>query len=359
MSRPLRIEYPDAWYHVMNRGRRAEEIFADKKDYQGFVDLLQEAVDMWDIRIAAYCLMPNHYHLLVQTPQANLSRSMRHINGVYTQRYNRRHGCDGQLFRGRYKSILVEADSYLLQLMRYIHKNPVKAGLAARPDGYAWSSHKAYLSGDKKWKWVYTDFLLSMLTPDRTARSRAYRRFMAETDDEVGIILEGKKWPSFLGSADFMEWVRRKFYGENSDEGEIPQTKDLAPDVSRIVSLVAEFYNVDEDAIYASRRGFFNEPRDVAIYLTRKLRRDKLTQIGRDFSINRYSSVSSIIGRMAERITADAGLEKRVAKITARINKVDKSQGQTCPPLFLTRRSRACSGVISLKLLLVYSLTEF
>ncbi len=126
-----------------------------------------------------------------------------------------------------------------------------------------------------------------------------------------------------------MEWVRRKFYGENSDEGEIPQTKDLSPDVSRIVSLVAEFYNVDEDAIYASRRGFFNEPRDVAIYLTRKLRRDKLTQIGRDFSINRYSSVSSIIGRMAERITADAGLEKRVAKITARINKVDKSQGQT------------------------------
>jgi len=162
MSRPLRIEYPDAWYHVMNRGRRADEIFADKRDYQCFVDLLQEAVDMWDIRIATYCLMPNHYHLLIQTPQANLSRSMRHISGVYTQRYNRRHGCDGQLFRGRYKSILVEADSYLLQLMRYIHKNPVKAGLADNPDAYTWSSHKVYLSGAAKWKWVYSDFLLSM-----------------------------------------------------------------------------------------------------------------------------------------------------------------------------------------------------
>lgn len=329
MSRPLRIEYPDAWYHVMGRGRRAEEIFADKRDYQGFVELLQESCDMWSIRIAAYCLMPNHYHLLIQTPHANLSRSMRHINGVYTQRYNRRHGCDGQLFRGRYKSILVEADSYLLQLTRYIHKNPVKAGLADTPGGYAWSSHKAYLSGDKKWKWVYTDFLLSMLTPDKTARGKAYKQFMAEIDDAVDGILEGKKWPSFLGNAGFVEWVKRRFYGESADEGEIPQKKELAPDVSRIVSLVAEFYNVDEDAIYASRRGWFNEPRNVAVYLTRKLRRDKLTQIGCDFSIHKYSSVSSIIGRMEECIKTDAGLGKRVARITAQINEGSKSQEQT------------------------------
>lgn len=304
MSRPLRIEYPDAWYHVMKQGRRAEEIFADKKDFQGFVDLLQEARDMWDIRVAAYCLMPNHYHLLIQTPQANLSRSMRHINGVYTQRYNRRHGCDGQLFRGRYKSILVEADSYLLQLMRYIHKNPVKAGLAASPAGYAWSSHNAYLSGDKKWKWVYTDFLLSMLIADKTHRRKAYRQFMSETDDEVDGIIEGEKWPSFLGGAGFVEWVKRRFYSESAGEGEIPQWKALAPDVDRIVSLIAQFYNIDENEIYASRRGFFNEPRNVAIYLTRKLRRDNLTQIGRDFSIGKYSSVSSIIGRMEEHINA-------------------------------------------------------
>jgi len=106
MSRPLRIEYPGAWYHVMNRGRRADDIFTGRKDYQCFVDLLQETSEMWGIRIAAYCLMPNHYHLLIQTPQANLSRSMRHVNGVYTQRYNRRHGCDGQLFQGRYKAIV-------------------------------------------------------------------------------------------------------------------------------------------------------------------------------------------------------------------------------------------------------------
>ncbi len=129
MSRPLRIEYPDAWYHVMNRGRRGESIFRKKEDYLTFITLLQEAGDMWNLRVWAYSLMPNHYHLLIQTPNANLSRCMRHINGVYTQRFNRSHHLDGQLFRGRYKAIFVEGDSYLLELLRYIHRNPLETGL--------------------------------------------------------------------------------------------------------------------------------------------------------------------------------------------------------------------------------------
>jgi len=113
----------------MNRGRRGEQIFSRSGDYEVFIELLKEATDLWGVQISAYCLMPNHYHLLIQTPQGNISRCMRHINGVYTQRYNRLHKCDGQLFRGRYKSILVEQDSYLLELVRYIHRNPLRAGL--------------------------------------------------------------------------------------------------------------------------------------------------------------------------------------------------------------------------------------
>ena len=113
MSRPLRIQYPDAWYHVMNRGRRGEKIFTAKEDFWSFVILLEELAEVFNVNVAAYCLMSNHYHILVQTPDANLSRSMRHLNGVYTQRFNKRHCCDGQLFRGRYKSIVVESDSYV------------------------------------------------------------------------------------------------------------------------------------------------------------------------------------------------------------------------------------------------------
>jgi REP-associated tyrosine transposase len=124
MSRPIRIAYPGAWYHVMNRGRRAEDIYLDKKDDNAFVERLKETSQAWNIRMAAYCLMPNHYHMLVHTPEGNISRAMRPINGIYTYRFNSRHHVDGQLFRGRYKSILVNGDSHLLQLVRYIHRNP-------------------------------------------------------------------------------------------------------------------------------------------------------------------------------------------------------------------------------------------
>ena len=136
MSRPLRIEFANACYHIMNRGRRGEAVFEDGDDYQSFVQLIKESVEMWNVRIAAYCLMPNHYHLLIQTPDANLSRCMRHIDGVYTQRFNRAHDCDGPLFRGRYNSILVDEDSYLLELVRYIHRNPIRLGLVDRVEAF-------------------------------------------------------------------------------------------------------------------------------------------------------------------------------------------------------------------------------
>ena len=155
MSRPLRIEYPGAWYHVMNRGRRGEEIYTERNDYRLFIDLLKESAELFNIRIAAYCLMPNHYHLLIQTPDGNLSRCMRQINGIYAQRFNRVHNYDGQLFTGRYKSILVEVDSYLLQLLRYIHNNPLRAGLSDDLSAYEWSSHQGYLSDAKRWDWLY------------------------------------------------------------------------------------------------------------------------------------------------------------------------------------------------------------
>lgn len=136
MSRPLRILYPNAWYHVMNRGRRGELIFESKDDYDLFIEVMREAIALFALKVSAYCLMPNHYHLLVQTPDANLNRCMRHSNGVYTQRFNRAHGLDGILFRGRYKSILVSEDSYLLELVRYIHLNPVRAGIVKQVEEY-------------------------------------------------------------------------------------------------------------------------------------------------------------------------------------------------------------------------------
>ena len=212
MSRPLRIDYPNAWHHVMNRARRGEELFEEKADYQQFIDLLQETADLFHVNVAAFCLMPTHYHLMVQTPDANLSRCMRHLNGVYTQKYNVMHGSDGTLFRGRYKSMLVDADSYVLQLVRYIHRNPLKAGLVKGLDQYVWSSHKGYLSKAKKWDWLYKDFVLQMLTDQISSQIRIYKQFMAQEQDEDLIrVFERERQPSMLGSKEFITWVKDRF----------------------------------------------------------------------------------------------------------------------------------------------------
>lgn len=308
----------------MNRGRRSEKIFSDSQDYQMFVQLLEETSEMWNVRISAYCLMPNHYHILLQTPDANIARCMRHINGVYTQRFNRRHDCDGQLFRGRYKSILVSADSYLLQLVRYIHRNPVKAGLAKVPDDYIWTSHKGYLSVAKKWSWLHKEFILSFLTKNRKEWIKSYRYFVSiEEDKDITAEIEDKKWPVVLGSKAFIDWVKGRYYNLKSDD-EVPQTKELAPAPELIIKTVCDFYAIKRDDLYISKRGVFNEPRNAAIYLMRKLRRDRLIAVGERFKMKKYSSVSSIIEGTKRRMKKDRNLKERIGKLHSRVFKSQK-----------------------------------
>jgi len=315
MSRPLRIEYPDAWYHVMNRGRQGESVFRKQDDYHIFIELLKETVDMWNLRVGAYCLIPNHYHLLIQTPDANLSRCMRHLNGVYTQRFNRNHLFDGQLFRGRYKAILVEGDSYLLELVRYVHRNPFAAGLVKVIDKYPWSSHQGYLSDAKKWNWLYKDFILSLFSNEKAVSRKIYKDFVSkEIPEEINRIFGRKNLPSALGSKNFLNWVKDSFFLRKRHK-EVPESKSLSPDAERIKEEVCRSYGVSRDALYISRRGISNEPRNVAIYLLRTLRGDNLEEIGRDFNINRFSSASSVVERMKGRVSKNRQLRKRVEEI--------------------------------------------
>lgn len=315
MSRPLRIQYPNAWYHVMNRGRRGDEVFAEVRDYKAFIDLLREIGEDYNVNVSAYCLMSNHYHLLIQTPDANISRAMRHLNGVYTQRYNKIHHCDGQLFRGRYKAILVEADSYLLELLRYIHRNPLEANLVDNLQKYNWSSHKGYLSKAKKWNWLYKSFPLSLFSKDHADSIRLYKRFVTqEIPDEINKILSRRKLPPVLGSKKFIDKVKDLFFSDKSHE-EIPEAKILAPDAEKVLEVVGKFYKVGMDDLLRSRRGYFNEPRNVAIYLTRRLRGDTLKVVGEVFGINKNSTVSSSIDRMKYEMRRDKGVSLRVEKL--------------------------------------------
>ena len=315
MSRPLRIEYPGAWYHVMNRGRRSEEIFSGPKDYYRFIDLLMESCEMWNIRISAYCLMPNHYHMLIQTPDSNLSRCMRHINGVYTQRYNWVHDCDGQLFRGRFKSILVDGNSYLLQLVRYIHRNPIRSNLTENMDNYKWSSHAGYISSAQKWNWLHKEFILSIISPDPIDQIKAYRQFVRLDDSEKILqVFENPRRPPFLGGKLFLGWIKETFF-EKKREKEVPESVHLAPDLSLIKTVVCSYYKIQESTLQRGRRGVSNEPRDVAIYLTRLLRKEGLREIGIEFGLSNYSSVSSAVDRVKSLMVNNKKLKAKVDKV--------------------------------------------
>lgn len=230
MSRPLRIQYPGAWYHVMNRGNARQEVFLSQKDYETFLNLLGESVELWKIRIHAFSLLPNHYHLLIETPLGNLSRAMRHIDGVYTQRFNRTWKRDGHLFRGRFRAILVEEDAYLVGLLRYIHLNPVLAGLIKQPQEHPWTSHRNYLGGNKACSWLTTDFLLRYFGRRLSKAKRKLHEFVLE-GVPVKLLgrLQDKRWPSVLGSDIFKEWVQSNFVSEQ--ENRYLQFVDEKPDL--------------------------------------------------------------------------------------------------------------------------------
>lgn len=308
----------------MNRGRRCEEIFPDKKSYETFIDLLKELDEVYNVKITAYCLMSNH--LLVQTPGTNLSRAMRHLNGVYTQRFNRYHMCDGQLFKGYYKSIVVDVDSYLLELFRYIHRNPLEAGLVDSLSNYKWSSHNGYLSNAKKWNWLNKVFILSLFSSDKVESIKRDKQFVTEgTPEEINKILGRKKLPYALGSKGFIEMIKGMFFTSVAFE-EIPESRSLSPDVDDIIDEVCKYYKVKESELRLSKRGYFNEPRNVGVYLLRHLRNDSSKKVGEVFEIEKYNTISSIVERVKQEIGRNRNFKKRIHELTRNLN---KSQRQT------------------------------
>jgi REP element-mobilizing transposase RayT len=310
----------------MNRGRRREEIFLSREDYENFIKILQETSESWNIKISAYCLMPNHYHLLVNTPEGNISRCMRHINGVYTQRFNRQRKTDGQLFRGRYKAVLVEADSHLLEVLRYIHRNPLRAGLAKKFDEFAWSSHRGYLSAAKRWEWLHKDFLLTMLCEKKSGRKAAYGDFVSKGDpEEIERFYSLKNLPSVLGGDTFKDWLKEKFQHLCFHE-EIPESRILAPTAEEIIREVCDHFQVMREQLTVTRRGRENLPRDMAIYLVRLLSQATLSEVGKHFGMNNYSTVSSVVERVKLRTNEDPMVREHLDVIRV---KLAKSQRQT------------------------------
>jgi len=212
MSRPLRIEYPGAVYHVTSRGDRREPIYRDDADRALYLRILGDAMARYAVRALAYCLMGNHYHLVLHTPAGGLSRFMRQLNGVYTQACNRRHGQVGHLFQGRYKAILVDRDAYLLALVRYVERNPVAAGLASEAAHWPWSSCRAHLGLCEAPPWLDTDTLHGHLLGRDVAqpgeRSRAiglYAELLAQArPDDARFWADALRCQIYLGDEQFV-----------------------------------------------------------------------------------------------------------------------------------------------------------
>jgi putative transposase len=206
MARPLRVLYPGALYHVMVRGNAKQNIFLHDGDRRGFFRWLEDAVKTHNLIVYAYCLMDNHFHLLIETPDGNLSTAMRDLNGHYTQWFNATHNRVGHLFQGRYKAFVIEKEAYLLAVIRYIVLNAVRAGLVKHPRQWKWCSYNATAGIAKAPTWLETDWMLGMFSKKRTKAQQAYRRFILEGLDAPDPYDE-LEHDLILGTPQFVHWL--------------------------------------------------------------------------------------------------------------------------------------------------------
>jgi REP element-mobilizing transposase RayT len=224
MPRPLRIEFPGALYHLSSRGDRRAAIYQDDVDRERFLEVLREVVAVYHWICHAYCLMDDHYHLVVETPDANLSKGMRQLNGVYTQASNRRRGRAGPLFEGRFKAILVDGDRYLLELARYVVLNPVRAGVVAAPDGWPWSSYRATVGELSTPACLSVDALLGNFGSRRPRARAAYARFVAEGIGGPSI-WEQLRGRVYLGDERFVTQMQKRLQKGSNEEAQISRSQ--------------------------------------------------------------------------------------------------------------------------------------
>lgn len=280
MARPLRLEFAGALYHVTSRGNRREAIYETDRDRESFLVVLEDVCGTFNWVCHAYCLMSNHYHLLIETPEGNLSKGMRQLNGVYTQGFNQRHRSVGHVFQGRYKAILVEKGSYLLELARYIVLNPVRARMVRTASEWPWSSYRATLGERCSFSHLHTDWLLAAFGSHRSTAVKAYKRFVAA----------GKNQPSpwqdlknqvYLGSDRFVNEMQERIEApEQLSEIPVSQRRAAPKPLERYANKAAS--------------------RDAAIVVAYASGGYTLKEVGQYFGLS-YSRVSRIVKKAKDK----------------------------------------------------------
>lgn len=275
MARPLRLEFVGALYHITSRGDRREDIYEDDRDRKQFLSILGEVCKRYNWICHAYCLMSNHYHLLIETPDGNLSKGMRQLNGVYTQYFNRQHSRVGHVFQGRYKAILVDKSSYLLELARYIVLNPVRASMVRFAEDWPWSSYRATAGEQGCPDWLRVDWLLAAFGRKKVKAIEAYRQFVSDgkNGSSPWRLLKNQV---YLGDDAFVEKMMEKIDGDR-ELSEVPASQRRPPP-QPISAYVQSSISRDEAIQSAYASGGFS-----------------MKEIGDYFSLH-YSRISRIVG---------------------------------------------------------------
>ena len=321
MARPLRLELEGAFYHITARGNERKNIYTGQADYLKFLEYLRETKKKFGILIHGYVLMTNHYHLLIETPEANLSRAMHHINGSYTNYINIKKKRCGHLFQGRYKSILVDRDSYLMQLSRYVHLNPVRAGLVQRPADYHYSSYQVFTSA-KSDDIVTDDMILGMMDEDK---KKARTKYRVHVEAAIGLEMESPLKTLYggmiLGRERFIKETLKSIKQQYLNKGEISHRKKLrtSRDFDEILGQVAARYKVSPEAVMEGKPP---AAKKIAVYMVKKHTGLTHKEIGDRFGGLSYSAVAKACRRLEEEIDNNRTLRRIVTSMDRELSNV-------------------------------------
>ena len=305
MARPLRIEYPGALYHVTSRGNEKKDIFRSIKDREKFLSYLSSAWERHGAVFHAWCLMSNHFHLMVETPLGNLSRIMKHINGSYTTYFNVNHKRAGHLLQARYKAILVQADAYAAELSRYIHLNPVRAKMVPFPEEYRWSSCGRYLEGTAP-SWLSTSLVLGYFGTEDEDRRGNYRDYLYDAiGKESRDPLADSVASTILGTDDFVREIREKYLEGKESDRDLPALRGLSrgPGIAGIKVASEEAFPENERLA-----------RLAGIYLCWRFSGAKLKEIGTLYGISE-SGVNRACFRFENMMEREKDLRERLKRL--------------------------------------------
>ncbi len=306
MSRKPRIHFPGATYHVMLRGNSGQDIFFDSADRTRFLLFLQQGLENNHCRAHAYCLMNNHVHLALQVSQIPLSKVMQNLGFRYTQYINRKQKRTGHLFQGRFKALLIDADSYLLQLVRYIHLNPLRAGMVRNLDDYPWSSHACYL-GTQKNPWLTTDWVLCQLDSNLDRARRCYEQFVLAGRSE------GHREEFHCGSFEGRVLGDDHFIGQAFQQAE--QKADRPVTLDAILELVSACYGLRKSDLSAPGRYQPQaQARAVAACLVQRVPHLQLKELGEQLHRD-LSGLSQAARRMEQRSRSDEDFRERLQQL--------------------------------------------